>query len=275
MAVQVKRRPESFEMPDGDAEAAASSVEQPDWSPERSPGRFARRYGPLLIILLVLVAILLSGGTRYLTLDALQENDAALRSFVAEYRPGALILFILVYAVVAAVSIPGALVLTLAGGYLFGTLAGGLATVIGATTGAIAVFFAVRTSLGESLRRRAQASGGRLRAIMGGFTAGAFGYILTLRLIPLVPFWLVNVAAGLAHAPPGAYALATFFGIMPATFIYSGIGASISKLIERGETLDLASVTSPAILWPLFALGLLSLGATVYRQRRPIPGARP
>jgi uncharacterized membrane protein YdjX (TVP38/TMEM64 family) len=234
-----------------------------------------RRYAPLAILLLVLVGILASGGTRYLSLDALQENDAALRSFVAEYRIGALILFVVVYALVAAASIPGALVLTLAGGYLFGTFAGGLATVIGATTGAIAVFFAVRTSLGESLRRRAEASGGRLQAIMGGFTAGAFGYILTLRLIPLVPFWLVNVAAGLAQAPPRAYALATAFGIMPATFIYSGIGASIGKLVERGERLDLASVTSPSILWPLFALALLSLGATIYRQRRPIPGAKP
>lgn len=261
-------------MADGDAEAGASSAEDPCPPPERSAKRLIGRYGPLLILLLILLAIVFSGGTQYLTLGALQENDAALRSFVAEYRLTAILLFVLVYALIAAVSIPGALVLTIAGGYLFGTLAGGLATVVGATTGAIAVFFAVRTSLGESLRRRAEASGGRLQAIMGGFTAGAFGYILTLRLIPLVPFWLVNVAAGLAHAPPGAYALATFLGIMPATFIYSGIGASIGKLVERGETLDLASVTSPAILWPLFALGLLSLAATIYRQRRTIAGAR-
>lgn len=233
------------------------------------------RYLPLLILLLALLGFVLSGGSRYLSLEALQENDAALRAYVAEHRLTALILFAAFYALVTAISIPGALVLTLAGGYLFGTLAGGLATVFGATTGAIVVFFAVRTSLGESLRRRAQASGGRLQAIMAGIAAGAFGYILTLRLIPLVPFWLVNVAAGLAHAPPGAYALATLLGIMPATFIYAGIGASIGKLIERGETLDLESVTSPEILWPLFALGLLSLAVTIYRQRRSIPRAKP
>lgn len=234
-----------------------------------------KRYVPLLILGILLAAVLLSGGTRYLSLEALQENDAALRAFVAANRLAALLLFAAVYALVTAVSIPGALVLTLAGGYLFGTWLGGIATVIGATIGATAVFFAVRTSLGESLRRRAEASGGRLRAIVDGVAAGAFGYILTLRLIPLVPFWLVNVAAGLAHAPPGAYVLATLIGIMPATFIYSGIGSGIGSLVERGEPVNLNALASPQVLIPLVALGLLSLGATIYRQRRRPAAARP
>ena len=231
----------------------------------------AARYLPLLILMLALAAVLLSGGTRYLSLDALQENDAALRAFVEANWIEAILLFIALYAAVTAISVPGAVVLTLAGGYLFGTWVGGFATVIGATIGAIAIFYAVRTSLGESLRRRAAASGGRLKSIIDGVAAGAFGYILTLRLIPLVPFWLVNVAAGIAHAPPGAYALATFLGIMPASFIYSGIGAGIGTLIQRGETIDLQSLATAEILLPLAGLALLSLAATIYRQRR---GAR-
>lgn len=234
-----------------------------------------KRYVPLALLAVALAAILLSGGTRFLSLDALQANDAALRGFVAENLAVGLLLFALVYALVTAVSIPGALVLTLAGGYLFGTWLGGMATLIGATAGATAVFFAVRTSLGESLRRRAEASGGRLKGIVDGVAAGAFGYILTLRLIPLVPFWLVNVAAGIAYAPPGAYVLATFVGIMPATFIYSGIGAGIGSLVERGEAVDLNSLATPQVLLPLIALGLLSLGATLYRQRRKPAAARP
>lgn len=234
-----------------------------------------KRYVPLALLAVALAAILLSGGTRFLSLDALQANDAALRGFVAENLAVGLLLFALVYALVTAVSIPGALVLTLAGGYLFGTWLGGMATVIGATAGATAVFFAVRTSLGESLRRRAEASGGRLKGIVDGVAAGAFGYILTLRLIPLVPFWLVNVAAGIAYAPPGAYVLATFVGIMPATFIYSGIGAGIGSLVERGEAVDLDALATPQVLLPLIALGLLSLGATLYRQRRKPAAARP
>jgi uncharacterized membrane protein YdjX (TVP38/TMEM64 family) len=86
-----------------------------------------------------------------------------------------------------------------------------------------------------------------------------------------MPFWFVNVAAGLAHAPTGAYTLATLIGIVPATFIYSGIGAGIGELVARGETPDLQAVLSPAILLPLIALGVLTLGTTIYRQRKAKP----
>jgi uncharacterized membrane protein YdjX (TVP38/TMEM64 family) len=227
-----------------------------------------KRFGPLILLVLVAAAILLSGAADYLRLDALRENEAALRGFVADRMILAVIIFIAVYAVATAVSLPGGLVLTLAGGFLFGTWLGGAATVIGATIGAILVFYAVRTSFGESLRRRAEASGGRLKTIIDGVAAGAFGYILTLRLIPIMPFWFVNVAAGLAHAPTGAYALATLIGILPATFIYSGIGAGIGELVARGEAPNLQAVLSPGILLPLVGLAVLTLGTTLYRQRR-------
>jgi uncharacterized membrane protein YdjX (TVP38/TMEM64 family) len=227
-----------------------------------------KRFAPLILLVAIAAAILLSGAADYLRLDALQQNEAALRGFVAERLVVAVLLFIAVYAVATAISIPGGLVLTLAGGFLFGTWLGGAATVVGATIGAVIVFYAVRTSFGESLRRRAEANGGRLKTIIDGVAAGAFGYILTLRLIPIMPFWFVNVAAGLAHAPTGAYTLATLIGILPATFIYSGIGAGIGELVARGETPDLQAVLSPAILLPLVALAVLTLGTTLYRQRR-------
>ena len=143
---------------------------------------------------------------------------------------------------------------------------------IGATTGAILVFYAVKTSLGQALRDKAEASGGRLKSVIDGVQAGAFGYILTLRLIPLAPFWLVNVAAALAHAPLRAYALATFIGIMPATFIYSGIGAGIGELLAQGKTPDLGVIFSPKVLLPLVALGLLTLATTVYQRVRAKSG---
>ncbi len=143
---------------------------------------------------------------------------------------------------------------------------------VGATLGAVAVFYAVRTSLGAAMRRRAEASGGKLKAVIDGVEAGAFGYILTLRLVPLAPFWLVNIAAALAHAPLRAYALATFLGIMPATFIYSGIGAGIGELIARGEAPDAGVIFEPKILLPLVGLGLLSLGVTLYQRRRAKTG---
>jgi uncharacterized membrane protein YdjX (TVP38/TMEM64 family) len=227
-----------------------------------------KRFAPLLLLLAGAVAIFASGAGQYLNLDALQSHEAALRAFVAQQLPLALLAFIAVYALATAVSLPGGTILTLAGGFLFGTWVGGAATVVGATLGAILVFYAVKTSFGQALRERAEASGGRLKSVIDGVQEGAFGYILTLRLIPLAPFWLVNVAAALAHVPLRAYALATFIGIMPATFIYSGIGSGIGALVERGETPDLGVIFEPRVLLPLVALGLLSLVTTLYQRRR-------
>ncbi len=231
-----------------------------------------RRFLPLLVLAVLVVAVFASGVTRYLNFEALRTHEAALRAFVGEHLILALLSFMAVYAVATAISLPGGLILTLTGGYLFGPWVGGGATVVGATVGAVLVFYAVRTSLGEVLRRRAEASGGTLKAVIDGVQAGAFGYILTLRLVPLAPFWLVNIAAALAHAPLRAYALATFLGIMPATFIYSGIGAGIGDLIARGETPNAGAIFEPRVLLPLIGLGLLSLGTTLYQRRRARTG---
>lgn len=231
-----------------------------------------KRYGPLAVLVVAVIAVFASGANRYLSLDALRNNEDTLRGLIASNLPLALLAFVGVYAAATAVSFPGAVILTLAGGYLFGTWVGGAATVVGATLGAIAVFYVVRTSLGHTLRTRAEASGGTLKAVIDGVRDGAFGYILTLRLIPLAPFWLVNVASALANAPLRAYALATLIGIMPATFIYSGVGAGIDALVARGETPDLGVIFDPRIFLPLVALGLLSLATTVFQRLRARTG---
>jgi uncharacterized membrane protein YdjX (TVP38/TMEM64 family) len=227
-----------------------------------------KRFLPLVVLITAIVAVFASGVGRYLNLEALQTHEATLRGFVDDNLVLALLAFIAVYALATAVSFPGAVILTLAGGYLFGTWIGGTATVIGATVGSIMVFYVVQTSLGAALRAKAEADGGTLKKVIDGVRDGAFGYILTLRLIPVAPFWLVNVAAALANAPLRAYALATFFGIMPATFIYSGVGAGIGAVIESGETPNLGVIFEPGVLLPLIALGLLSLATTLYQRRR-------
>ncbi len=232
-----------------------------------------KRYGPLLLLVAAVVAIFASGAGRYLSLDSLKANEALLRGFVTSNLVLSLLAFVVVYAAATAVSIPGALFLTLAGGFLFGTWLGGSATVVGATIGAVLVFAIVRTSLGGSLRERAEASGGRLKAVMDGVRDGAFGYILTLRLIPLAPFWLVNVASALASAPLRAYALATLIGIMPATFIYSSVGAGIGQVLARGGEPNLNIIFEPYVIGPLVALGLLSLGTTLFQRLRARKGS--
>ena len=232
--------------------------------------RFAR-FLPLVLLILLVAAVLASGVIRYLNLETLRAHEAALRIFIGAHRLLAVAMFIGLYMVATASSLPGATILTLAGGYLFGTWPGGGATVIGATLGAVIVFFAVRTSLGTLLREKAERSGGTLKAVIDGVEKGAFGYILTLRLIPLAPFWLVNVAAAIADAPLQAYASATFLGIMPATFIYSGIGAGIGAVVARGQTPNLGVIFEPRVFLPLAALGLLALATTLFQHFRTRP----
>lgn len=225
-----------------------------------------KRAAPLLILLAVIVLVIASGVGRYLNLDALAENEARLQQAVSAQPILAFAVFVLIYALATAASLPGASLLTLAGGLMFGTWIGGSATAIGATIGAVGVFLAVRTSFGAALKRKAEASGGRLKSLMDGLQKGAFGYILTLRLIPLFPFWLVNIACALAHAPLRAYTLATLLGILPATFIYSGIGAGLGAVIRQGGQPDLGIILKPEIFGPLLGLGLLSLGGTLYQR---------
>jgi len=233
---------------------------------------FLKRYGLLALLIVAVVAVFASGAPRYLSLDALETHESTLRGYIEANLVLALLAFVFVYAAATAVSFPGAVILTLAGGYLFGTWVGGTATVIGATLGSIAVFYVVQTSLGRSLRAKAEANGGTLKKVIDGVREGAFGYILTLRLIPAAPFWLVNVAAALANVPLRAYALATLIGIMPATYIYSGVGAGIDALIARGETPDLGIIFDLNILLPLVALGLLALATTVFQRLRARSG---
>ncbi len=224
---------------------------------------------PLVLLVLVAIGIEASGVTRYLNLDTLRFHEVALQGFIGAHRLLALAAFIGLYMVATVSCLPGVTtIFTVAGGYLFGTWMGGAATVIGATLGAAIVFFAVRTSLGAILREKAERSGGRLKAVIEGVGKDAFGYILTLRLIPLVPFWLVNVAAALAGAPTRAYVLATFLGIMPATFIYSGVGAGLGLVVAHGRTPSLGVILEPGLFLPLAALGLLALATTLFQRFR-------
>jgi uncharacterized membrane protein YdjX (TVP38/TMEM64 family) len=238
--------------------------------------RLLKRLWPLLLIAAAIALLFASGWNRYLSLDALRANEAALRAAVSDNLPLALAIFVAAYFAVVATYIPGASILTLAGGFLFGTWLGAAATVVGATLGAVAAWWLVRTALGEPLRHRAEKSGGLLKKLIDGFQGNAFSYVLSLRLIPAAPFWLVNAAAGIGSAPLRPYTLATVLGIIPATVIYSGIGAGLGALFRRGEAPDLRVIFEPQVLWPLVGLAALSFLPAVWKAlfgRKPASAA--
>jgi uncharacterized membrane protein YdjX (TVP38/TMEM64 family) len=230
---------------------------------ERAP---ALKFLPLALIALGAAAFFLVGGQRYLSLAALAEHYAALVSFVDARFFTALALYMLVYIAVVALSLPGATLMSLVGGFLFGTLVATGAVVVAATIGATIIFLAARTAFGEVLRKRAK---GFLARMEEGFRENAFSYLLLLRLIPLFPFFIVNIAPALADIPIRTFVAATFIGIMPGAFAYVSAGNGLGAVLERGEELNLSGLLlEPEILIPIVALALLALLPIAYRAVR-------
>ncbi len=186
----------------------------------------------LALIVAVLVGAYALGLQHYVSWSALAERQAAWLAAVQAHPVTAGAAYVAVYALAVAASFPGALIITVAGGLLFGTMTGAALAVCGATTGAVVIFLAARLALRPYLARRAGKLLDRLRP---GLQQDGFCYLLALRLIPVVPFWLVNLAAALSGMRLPHFAAATFFGIMPATFVYASIGAGLGDVLSAGR----------------------------------------
>ncbi len=234
-------------------------------------GPALRRLWPLLLLGAALGLAYATGLHRLLTFEALAENRGLLLGWVAARPVLAGIAFGLLYAGVVAFSLPGGAVMSLSAGFLFGPLLGTGIAVVGATAGACLVFLGARHALGQALAAR----GGTLLAKLGEeLRRDGFWYLLSLRLLPVVPFWLANLAPALAGMPFRGYALATLIGIIPGTAVYVGIGAGLGQVFDQGERPDLGVILSPGILLPLVGLaGLSLLGAWWRRRARRRAGA--
>jgi uncharacterized membrane protein YdjX (TVP38/TMEM64 family) len=227
-----------------------------------------RRLLPVAILLGGLVAFLLLGLERYFTYDLLYRHQATLAKWVAKHGAIAAAVFVIAYAVVVAFSLPVAMLVTPVAGYLFGTWLGAGLSVIGATLGAIAVFLAARTAFRDLFRARAGAALSRLET---GFRRDDFSYLLFLRLVPIFPFWLINIVPALLGMRLGRFTLATMIGIVPAAIVFASVGAGLGMVIERGERPDLGILFEWRILLPLLGLGVLSLLPVVFSHLRKPP----
>lgn len=223
-----------------------------------------RRLLPMLILLALVGGAFALRLDRYLSLDALRDNRLALHTFVEQSGIWAGLLYVLVYAGAVALSLPGAVFLTLAGGFLFGAYLGATLTVVGATLGATILFLVARSAIGDALRQRA---GPFLARMSEGFSRNGFNYLLFLRLVPAFPFWAVNLAPALLGIRLVPYVIATFIGIIPATGVFSVFGASLGSIFDAGGDVNLKDVLSPTLIAALVALGLLSLLPVVVKSR--------
>ena len=230
-----------------------------------------RRYWPVMLILAGLAGFFASGLGRELSLAGFAAHRAALAAFVTGHFALALLAYGAIYALAVALSVPGGAILTLAGGALFGAVAGTAATVLGASLGAVALFLAARYAFADLLRARA---GDLLARIGPGLERDGFRYLLALRLIPAFPFWLVNLAPALVGMRLAPYVIATVVGIIPGTAVYASLGAGLDRVLAAGGTPDLGLIFRPTVLLPLLALALLSLLPILLRRRRRGDGRR-
>jgi len=222
-----------------------------------------KRYVPLAIVAMGIGAFVMTGAYQYLSFDALVRHRADLLGFAQNHGVVSVLAYIGVYIVITALSVPGGVWLTLAGGFVFGGWLTGFYVVLGATVGGTLIFLAARYAFADLFRARA---GSNLAKMEAGFRKNAFSYLLVLRLVPLFPFWLVNLVPALLDVKLRTYVVATFLGIIPGTFVYAYVGAGLGAVFEQGGEPDLGIIFQPQVLLPLLGLALLSLVPVVYER---------
>ena len=224
-----------------------------------------RRTNSLLKLLILavfaggLIAFFALGGDQYLTLESIKSHRDDLLAYTQTHYALMIAGAIIVYMLSTALSIPGALVLSLTTGFLFGRWVGTAIIVFAATIGACLVFLAARYLFAEAAQRR---MGFVAQKIIKGFHANAFNYLLFLRLVPVFPFWLVNLVPAFTPVHLRTYFAATAIGILPGSFVFANLGQSLGRI----ESLD--QLLSTEILIAFVLLGLFALVPIVVRKFR-------
>jgi uncharacterized membrane protein YdjX (TVP38/TMEM64 family) len=221
-----------------------------------------RRLPPLLLL------VVLTAAGFYLAReagwDSLARHQALLQDWVRTHPFASAGIYLVAYTITAALSLPHAALLTVAGGMLFGPLLGGALTVVGATLGASILLAIVRSAFAQVLDRHLHQVP---EAVRDRLATDGLSYLLALRLVPLFPFWVVNLAAAVVGIRLAVFVPATLIGIAPASFIFSSIGANVGTLLAEGKTPNLSVLLSSGILLPLVGLAVLSLLPALFRRR--------
>jgi uncharacterized membrane protein YdjX (TVP38/TMEM64 family) len=239
------------------------------------------RLAPLVAILVIAIIAYVALGSGAISLDALVRHRTAIDGFVATHRALAIFAYIALYIVTVALSLPGAVFLTVTGGFLFGLFLGATAAVIGATIGAAIIFLIARSALGEWLLKRA---GPRAAKLAQGFREDAFSYLLFLRLVPAFPFFLVNLVPAFAGVRLSTFVAATAIGVIPGAIAYAFAGTGLGSVIAAQKnaydacmaashadchlSFDARDILTPELVGALIALGLLALLPVVLKRLR-------
>lgn len=251
--------------PESDYGQQMIDPDRPIEDAEAPAGFSIKKVWPLIVLVAGLGLFFALGLDQYVTFDALRDNRETLLSLVADHRVLSILLFTLAYIAVAAFSLPGGAIMSITGGFLFGLYFGTIAIVVGATIGASILFIAAKTAFGDALR--AKIGDGKVIAKMErGFRENAFNYMLVLRLVPLFPFFVVNLVPAFLGVPLRTYVIATFVGIIPGAAVFASVGNGLGAIFDQGETPDLGIIFQPQILGPILGLALLALIPVIYEK---------
>lgn len=240
---------------------------------QKPKASWIKRLLPFVLIAIGFAAAYVSG---IFSADGREEIAAFIRgldSTVAEHFWIAVAAYVLFYAVAVSFSVPGALWFTIGAGFLFGQWVGTGVAVIGATAGASIIFLVTRYALADWAREKFS---GRIEKLRAGFQEDAFNYVLLLRLIPVFPFFVLNVGMALLSIPLRAFVLGSFIGMIPGAFVYASFGAGGARALEQlagGETPGLSDLVNPPLLIAMIGLGVLAILPIAIRKiRGRVPG---
>lgn len=222
-----------------------------------------RRWLPLALLAAGLVMFLALGLDEVLSFEALGRHRSELIQRVEAHPILAPVIYTLGFIAAIAFAVPGGVLLTLTGGFLFGPFLGALFAIVGATGGATTVFLAAKMALGGRLHPR---EGTVFQRMQDGFRRDAFSYLVLVRIVPLFPFFLVNLVPALAGVPTRTFLLATFVGLIPGAFVFASVGNGLGAVFDAGQTPELGTLMKPSILLPLIGLGVLALLPIGYRH---------
>lgn len=239
--------------------------------------RHRLKIGLALLILLVVIAVVVGAVWRGATLQDLRDRREAFTAYVHAHPVLSVEIYVAAYFLVVSLSLPGALIMSLGGGYLFGVVEGTAAAVTGASLGAIAMYGVARWAAGDSLRRKLAETGGLAARLQAGVDDNPFLALLSLRLIPGLPFGLVNIAAAAVKINFPVYAAATVAGILPSTLIYVWIGHELTSVLNKSGVPKLSKIIQPQVFLPLLALFLLAATPLAWKawraRKRPLAGS--
>ena len=223
-----------------------------------------------IIVLMLIAGLAVTGGyalNDVFSVDMLRLHRAELLSITQSHNVLAALLFVSLYSVIAGLSLPGAAIASIAGGFLFGLMLGTILNITAATLGATSLYLAVQWGVGESFVRRLDALEGRSDKIVSRLRKNEVSVLLSLRLVPVVPFFAVNLLAAISRVGLRNFVLTTSVGILPGAIVFTSIGVGLGSVFDQGAEPDLSVLWSPQLLFPLLGLAALSLVPMFWKNK--------